>query len=148
MNTSNDTSKVRTVGDWLFGCVNFAVPEETVVHISEDRGFPVDTPRDDVDKDSLQLMKADLLKWIVLGPGKVNNTSDSDNGWSHSDGGYTLSEYDKRLLKDEANEIYGELEPESVFGRKKVRMRSAGIMPAYRDTDGTPLPRRPIDVIC
>ena len=137
-------SNVRTVGDYLFGCVNFAVPEETVVHISEERNFPASTPKADVDRNSLLLMKADLFKWIIMGPGKVNNTSDADNGWSHSDGGYTLSEYDKRLMKDEANAIYEELEPESVFGRKKVRMRSAGIMPAYRDTDGRPLPRKPL----
>jgi len=144
MNTSNDTANVRTVGDWLFGCVNFAVPDEAVVNIAMDRNFSVDTAASDVDRDSLRLMKADLFKWIVLGAGKVNNTSDTDNGWSHSEGGYTLSEYDKQLLMGEANAIYEELEPESVFGKKKIRMRSAGIMPAYRDLDGTPLPRKPL----
>ena len=51
---------------------------------------------------------------------------------------------DKKLLMDEANAIYAELEPESVFGKKKIRMRSAGIMPAYRDLDGSPLPRYPL----
>lgn len=145
----NDTQNVYTVGDWLFGCVNFAVPSETVNYVCKTRDIDADMEYSEMSdegkpKDILRLAKADLLRWIVLGAGKVNNTTDTDNGWSHSDGGYTLSEADKKLLMDEANGIYEELEPESVFGKKKIRMRSAGIMPAYRDTDGTPLPRRPI----
>ena len=144
MNTRDDTAKVRTVGEWLFGCVNFAVPDSAVEHIVECRNFSVEQDSKEIGADNLRLMKADLFKWIVLGPGKVNNVTDSDNGWSHSDGGYTLSKDDKKMLASEANAIYEELEPESVFWKKRIRMRSAGIMPAYRDTDGTPLPRRPI----
>lgn len=141
-----DVQKVYTVGDWLAGCVNFSVPDSAVEAILKERDVDGGTPyseRESLGTD-IRLLKADLLKWIVLGPGKVNNTSDSDNGWSHSDGGYTLTKDDKRMLMDEANAIYGELEPGSVFGTKKVRMRSAGIMPAYRDLDGEPLERRPI----
>lgn len=146
---ANDTQKVYTVGEWLFGCVNFAVPDEAVNFVCKTRNLETDADYKDYSeagkpKDILRLAKADLFKWIVLGAGKVNNTTDTDNGWSHSEGGYTLSQDDKKLLMDEANGIYEELEPESVFGKKKIRMRSAGIMPAYRDTDGTPLPRRPI----
>lgn len=138
-----DTPKVYTVKDWLFGCVNFAVADSGVDAILAERAVDGDTPYSE--KEALgtdtRLLKADLLKWIVLGAGKVNNTSDSDNGWSHSDGGYVLSKEDKKLLTEEANAIYEELEPDSVFGKKKIRMRSAGIMPAYRDTDGEPLTR-------
>lgn len=143
-----DANKVYTVGEWLFGCVNFAVPDSAVDYVCATRKVMPDVSyidytsnKDNVD---IRLLKADIIKWIILGPGKVNNTSDADNGWSHSDGGYTLSPEDKKLLMDEANEIYSELEPSSVFGKKKIRMRSAGIMPAYRDTDGEPLSRNPI----
>jgi hypothetical protein len=140
----DDAAEVYTVTDWLRGCVNFAIPDDAITAIIMERGVDGDlayTDREQLGID-IRLLKADLLKWIVLGAGKVNNTSDSDNGWSHSDGGYTLSKDDKKLLMDEANGIYAELEPESVFGKKKIRVRSAGIMPAYRDTDGSPLPRR------
>lgn len=136
------TPQMKTVKDWLFGSVNFQIPDSAVAHVMYERGVEEDTYLSDAEKNTLRLMKADLYKWIVLGAGKVNNTSDSDNGWSHSDGGYTLSKDDKKLLMDEANVIYAELEPESVFGKKKIRMRSAGIMPAYRDLDGEPLERR------
>lgn len=141
-----DKGGVYTVGDWLAGCVNFAVPSDAIEYICANRDMSSGEPYNPelLEGGVLRLMKADLYKWIVLGAGKVNSTSDSDNGWSHSGGGYTLSEYDKRLLRDEANGIYDELEPESVFGKTKIRMRSAGIMPAYRDVDGCPLPRRSI----
>lgn len=155
MSTSNETVKVYTVGEWLFGCVNFAVSQEAADSIFAERKVDptqkyekvvnVTTEQGEEQKTiDTRLLKADLIKWIILGPGKVNNTSDQDNGWSHSDGGYTLSKDDKRILMDEANAIYEELEPGSVFGKKKIRMRSAGIMPAYRDNDGTPLPRKPL----
>ena len=145
---AKDNERVYTVGEWLSGCVNFSVPDSTVTYICATRGIDTDIPYSNMGEENgnidIRLLKADLFKWIVLGPGKVNNTSDADNGWSHSEGGYTLSADDKKMLMDEANAIYEELEPESVFAKKKVRMRSAGIMPAYRDTDGTPLPRRPL----
>ena len=140
--TVDHTCGVYTAKDWLFGCVNFAVPDEAVMHVLLERSTDSEQPFYEVEQRVRELLKADLYKWIVLGAGKVNNTTDSDNGWSHSDGGYTLSKDDKRLLMDEANAIYAELEPESVFGKKKIRMRSAGIMPAYRDLDGEPLERR------
>jgi hypothetical protein len=135
---------VFTVEDWLFGCVNFEVPKEAILTILGNRGVDILYPY--ADRESLgfdvRLLKADLLRWMVLGPSKVNSVSDSDNGWSHSGGGYTLTDNDKKLLMDEANAIYDELEPESVFGKTKIRMRSLGIMPAYRDDCGMPLERK------
>lgn len=134
-----------SVADWLYGCVNFEVPREAVLSVIANRGVNAsDMYYDDTREFDVRLLKADLLRWIVLGPSRVNSVSDRDNGWSHSGGGYTLSEYDKKLLMDEANAIYEELEPESVFGKTRIRMRSAGIMPAHRDCDGTPLPRKPL----
>ena len=152
--STSDTPKVYTVEDWLFGCVNFAVPQSAVDTILAERGVDGSTEYDvyvasmastetEEDVVDLRLLKADLLKWIVLGPGKVSSTSDSDNGWSHSSGGYTISKDDKKLLMAEANGIYEELEPESVFGKRRTTVHSLGIMPAFRDFDGEPLPRMP-----
>ena len=146
--SSSDNQQVYTVEDWLFGCVNFAVPKSAVDNILNERSVDgsqkytkevnVTVGEGEEPKTiDIRLLKADLLKWIILGAGKVNSTSDSDNGWSHSEGGYTLSPEDKRLLMDEANTIYAELEPESVFGKKKIKVHSMGIMPAKRNTDGT-----------
>lgn len=144
--TCDKKQKVYTVEDWLFGCVNFSVPKSAVSSILASRG--VDNIgyaeyRESEDLPDIRLLKADLLKWVVLGAGQVNNTSDSDNGWSHSGGGYSLSKEDKKLLMNEANAIYEELEPESVFGKSRITVHSMGIMPAKRDLDGRPLRRKP-----
>lgn len=143
MPTSNDSTQVYTVGDWLSGCVNFAVPASALNAIFNEREIDGTTPYSDratlaID---IRLLKADLLKWIVISPSSISNTSDSDNGWSHSGGGYSISKDDKRLMLTEANAIYEELEPESVFKKPHTTVHSAGIMPAMRDVDGTPLPR-------
>ena len=141
MNSSCTAPKFYTVEDWLFGCVNFEVPESAVKSILAQRNVYGSTPYGQYDSTEgmpdKRLLRADLLKWIILGAGKTNNTSDSDNGWSHSSGGYSLSKDDKKLLMDEANAIYEELEPESVFGKKSIKVHSMGIMPAKRNLDGT-----------
>lgn len=144
MSENSITKDVRTVKDYLYDCVNFAVPLSAVEHVAGERNLDLGMDASTIGRDNKRLLKADLFKWIIMGAGRVNDTKDSDNGWSHTGGGYTLSKDDKKLMMDEANEIYAELEPESVFGKKKIRMRSAGIMPAYRDTDGEPLARKPI----
>ena len=91
-----------TVADYLSGKVKFGVNDEALRPILLDRGLDLDIPYGDADKSALRLAYADMLKWFVLGASKVNNTSDSDNGWSHSGGGYELSDTDRRELKEEA----------------------------------------------
>lgn len=133
--------KVLTIGDYLINKVKFEVPEDSVKVILVDRDLEYDTPFMDCDKDTARLAYADMLKWIVLGPSKFNNTSDTDNGWSHSGGGYELSDEDISELKAEANAIYTELEPESVLKRKSTfRMTSHGIKRANYTLWGEPLP--------
>ena len=95
----------------------------------------------DADADSVRLAYADILKWIVLGPSKINNTSDTDNGWSHTEGGFEISESDRAALKAEANAIYAELEPSSMLKKKSsFKVSSHGVKRACLSIDGTPLP--------
>lgn len=133
--------KTLSIGDYLVNKVKFEVPEGTVKVILADRELDYDTAYADCDKNTVRLAYADLLKWIVLGPSKFNNTSDTDNGWTHSGGGYELSDEDISELKAEANAIYAELEPESALKRKSAfRMTSHGIKKANRTLCGEPLP--------
>ncbi len=133
--------KVLTIGDYLINKVKFAVPEDCVKVILVDRDLDYGAPYMDCDKDTARLAYADILKWLVLGPSKFNNTSDTDNGWTHSGGGYELSDEDISELKAEANAIYAELEPESALKRKSTfRMTSHGIKRANRTMWGEPMP--------
>lgn len=130
-----------TVLDYLANKVNFEVYRETVIGILADRGVDPSDMYVDSDKDTMRLAYADLLKWFLLGPSKVNNTSDSDNGWTHSGGGYDMSDDDRAEMKAEANAIYKELEPGSMLRKKSsFRIISHGVKRASYSPWGSPLP--------
>lgn len=137
-------TEIYTIEDYLINKVKFDVPTAAIVPILLDRGMDGCTPIADLmddDKKTLRLCYADLLKWFVIGPSKVNNISDSDNGWTHSGGGYELSDEDIASMKAEANAIYDELEPGSVFAKKSTfKINSHGVMRANRQFSGGYLP--------
>lgn len=127
--------------DYLLNKVKFEVPSKAVIGILADRGISPCELYADSDKDTMRLAYADLLKWFVLGPSKVNNTSDSDNGWTHSGGGYDMSDGDRAELKAEANAIYQELEPDSMLKKRTTfRITSHGVKRANYSPWGFPLP--------
>lgn len=139
MNT--DVVAPYTVEDYLRDKVRFDVPKYTIKPILLDRGVDEGTIATDCEKDTLRLCYADLLKWIILGASKVNNTSDSDKGWTHTGGGLEFSSDDRKLIIKEANAIYGELEPSSsIKNESKFKMMSFGVQQAYTDMAGNPLP--------
>ncbi|KGF24855.1 hypothetical protein [Prevotella histicola] len=141
MEAVSEVGKTYTVEDYILAKVKFEVPVDALYPIFVDREIEAKTPMMDSDRAKVRLAYADLLKWMILGPSKVNNTSDTDNGWTHSSGGYQLSSDDIKDLKNEANAIYKELEPSSVFGRKTTfKMNSGGIKHSNMDLVGNPLP--------
>ena len=133
--------EVRTIYTHLINKVRFSVPKQAMLGILAERGIYPDESFEDCDKDKARLAYADTLKWFILGPGKVNNTSDADNGWSHAEGGFDMSDADRKNMTAEANAIYAELEPSSMLKRKSTfRMHSHGIKRVTLDIDGTPQP--------
>lgn len=132
---------VYTVMDYLPAKVKFDIPKAAMLAIFADRDVDPATPYADADKVALRLAYADMLKWFVLGGSKENNTSDTDNGWTHSGGGYELDDTDRKLLIKEANAIYDELEPASVIKNKTTfKIMSFGIRHADCDVTGNPIP--------
>ncbi len=114
--------------------MKYDVPKSVMRALMAERGMDISAPYCDAEKTATRLLYADVLKWLVLGPSKVNNTTDTDNGWTHAGGGYELTAEDKADMKAEANAIYEELEPGSVIKRKVVfRIKSYGICRASRD---------------
>lgn len=137
-----DTEKTYTVMDYLSGKVKFGVTKESLRAHLADRGLTPDTAYSDCDKSLLRLCYADVLKWFIVGASKVNNTTDTDNGWTHAGGGYELSDDDIADMKSIANGIYEELEPESCILRKRVfRVKGHGVMRACTTLDGECLER-------
>lgn len=134
-------NKCFTAFDYLASRVKFEVPEKTIIGIMYKRGIDRDSLIGDNENNVLELAYADILKWFIIGPSKVNNTSDSDNGWTHTGGGYDLSDEDRSEMKAEANAIYAQLEPESVLKKKSTfRVNSHGVKRANYSPYGEHLP--------
>lgn len=134
-------NKIHTLEDALFSKVRFSIPEDTVRTILIERALDGNMAYVDANPTDVRLAYADILKWLVLGPSKMNNTSDSDNGWSHTEGGFEISERDRTELKAEANAIYAELEPSSMLKKKSsFRITSHGVKRADLSAFGCPLP--------
>ncbi len=132
-----DEDKTYTVMDYLSGKVKFGVTKQSLQAHLADRGLDPDMAYSDCDKSLLRLCYADTLKWFIVGASKVNNTTDTDNGWTHAGGGYELSDDDIADMKAIANGIYEELEPASCIKRKSVfRIKSHGVMRANTSLNG------------
>lgn len=161
MDNESGEKKVRTVRDYVFGCVNFQISDETAEHICDERGIDPDKtfdelfPKTEADapdavaddenviepKRTKELLKADLYVWICMGPTKVNSTSDSDNGWSHSEGGYQLTDEDKDRMLAYAKSIYEKYDEEFDYDDSvEVNVSSFGIQPCDYNEAGIPLP--------
>ena len=134
-------NNIYTLEDALFSKVRFNIPDDTVHTILIERALDGSMAYADANRDDVRLAYADILKWLVLGPSKMNNTSDSDNGWSHTEGGFEISERDRAELKAEANAIYAELDPGSMIKKKSsFRITSHGVKRADFSVFGCPLP--------
>lgn len=130
-----------TVEDYLFGCVNIDVPSELLVPLLLKRGVEPGTLYSEATEENIKLLEADLyVKIATTTPDKVNSVSDSDNGWEHSGGGFSITDDYRDLLLAEANKIYEAYDEPLVGKSNGFRMRSHGIQRARTTLDGTPLP--------
>lgn len=94
----------------------FPIPDATIEDVCERRRLTVDG---DIDTEtrataSFRLATADIYKWLAFCPSSV-----SENGIS-----FSISESDRRRFLDEANKIYGELEPDEIYGLSTITDRS------------------------
>ena len=132
-----DTS--YTIADYLLGCVDIDVPRETIVRICLDRDIDICENAADIDKNVRDLCKADLFVWMVTGVSRRGTVTDTDNGWTHSDGGFTFTDEDKARFLSMANKIYDD-NGEDTIGRTKAKVFSYGIKRSNVSPDGTRLP--------
>lgn len=117
--------------EYLVDYVNFPVTEGAISSILSVRGVSGDLSIDLVPVRLRRLCEADLLAWICSGPHRLGAVVDRDNGWEHSDGGFTLSDSDRAYLLGRANAIYKEY-GEPLVGGKRVKVLNFGIKRANR----------------
>lgn len=94
----------------------FPIPDATIDEVCAKRGLVADNENDKETRTSaaFRLATADIYKWLAFCPSSV-----SENGIS-----FSISESDRRRFLDEANKIYGELEPDGIYGLSTITDRS------------------------
>lgn len=108
-----------TIADALQGINAYPIPLRTIVRVSVERGIEPNADFVDVGGDhrSYRLAKADLLLWLSVAP------NISQGGQS-----YTFSPEQREDMRNEAENIYRELEPQNgnistpTFGYKGDRL--------------------------
>ena len=99
-------TNVITVEDYLRGCVGFEVSDNALTTILIDRDIDPGTDVSTLDKRTKDLCKADLYMWCASTPSTIGSVEDADGEWKHKEGGTQSSAYDKRNLRQMANDIY------------------------------------------
>lgn len=97
---------VTTVEDYLRGCVGFEVSDNAITTILIDREVEPGSDVALLDKRTKDLCKADLYMWCASTPSTTGSVEDADGEWKHKEGGTQSSAYDKRNLRQMANDIY------------------------------------------
>lgn len=126
----NQNLDTRTTLEWLCDVVNFPVSEGAARDILVERCIDPSSCFVDIDKKDRDLAKADLYVWLCTSPTRRGDTQDSDNSWSHKEGGFTLSADDKNRLMAIANSIY-EMYEEEPIGKRVIKLQSFGIRRAF-----------------
>lgn len=94
------------IEDYLRGKVGFDIPDNALQSIFADRKLEKGFLVGDIDKRTLDLATADLYMYCASTPSVKGSTEDAHGSWRHKDGGWESSAYDKRNLRQMANDIY------------------------------------------
>lgn len=111
-----------TIEDYLRGKVGFEIPDSALLSIFADRGLEKGEIIDGLEKRTLELATADLYMYCASTPSVKGSTEDAHGSWRHKDGGWESSAYDKRNLRQMANDIYAKYgeNTKAKFGTFKI----------------------------
>lgn len=105
--------------------VGFEVKDNAITSILIDREVEPGADVTTLDKRTKDLCRADLYMWCASTPSVQGSVEDADGVWKHKEGGTQSSAFDKRNLRQMANDIY-KMYGENVSS-SKVRIVSYGI---------------------
>lgn len=94
------------IEEYLRGKVGFDIPDNALMAIFADRGIDKGDLVAGMEKRTLDLATADLYMYCASAPSVKGTTEDAHGSWRHKDGGWESSAYDKRNLRQMANDIY------------------------------------------
>ena len=117
--------QATSVEDYLRGCVGFEVDDSAITTILIDREVEEGTDVRSLDKRTKDLCRADLYMWCASTPSVTGSVEDADGGWKHKEGGTQSSAYDKRNLRQMANDIYARYGENTV--KSSINMNCVGM---------------------
>ena len=91
---------------YIRGSVSFDVPDLTLNNVRISRGILYLQDVSELSTEKLELALADVLMYGASRPSSVTGAKDSDGGWSHTEGGTTISNSDRIFLRTRALDIY------------------------------------------
>lgn len=97
---------MTTIEEYLLGVVGFEVKDNAITSILIDREVEPHTDVKTLDKRTKDLCRADLYMWCASTPSVQGSVEDADGVWKHKEGGTQSSAFDKRNLRQMANDIY------------------------------------------
>lgn len=103
---SQNTAIGTTIEEYLRGCVGFEVADSAITTILIDREIAPGTDVTTLEKRHKDLCRADLYMWCASTPSVTGSVEDANGVWKHKEGGTQSSAYDKRNLRQMANDIY------------------------------------------
>lgn len=114
------------IENYLRGKVGFEIPDNALATIFADRGLYMGDIVEGIDKRTLDLATADLYMYCASTPSVKGSTEDAHGSWKHKEGGWESSAYDKRNLRQMANDIYaryGEITSAKTGTFKMIQLR-------------------------
>ena len=103
---SQNTAIGTTIEEYLRGCVGFEVADSAITTILIDREIAPGTDVTTLEKRQKDLCRADHYMWCASTPSVTGSVEDANGVWKHKEGGTQSSAYDKRNLRQMANDIY------------------------------------------
>ena len=114
--------------EWLLESVNIPINEDTIKAVMLAREVVFDLPFEESTGKERDLCRADLLTLLATSATKLDSQTEKDNGWSSTQGGYTLSESDKRRYLRMADALYTRHGEKSLTSNKvRVKIHHYGI---------------------
>ena len=103
---SQNTAIGTTIEEYLRGCVGFEVADSAITTILIDREIAPGTDVTTMEKRQKDLCRADLYMLCASTPSVTGSVEDANGVWKLKEGGTQSSAYDKRNLRQMANDIY------------------------------------------
>lgn len=97
---------MMTIEQYLRGKVGFTIPDDAIATILLDRNVANESLARELDDRTKDLCRADLYMYCASTPSVKGKTEEAHGSWKHSEGGWESSAFDKRNLRQMANDIY------------------------------------------